>query len=333
MSSPSARTYSERLGSLRNDQLQSALGRFDLGDLLDAEPVPIGLFGQNVFLTSTKGAYVLRGSPHSAEQFPKEQFFVDLFHERTDVPVPWPYLIDQTTDIFGWSYVIMPRLPGLQIGDPDVRERLTANDRLALADAMGQSLARLHDLNWPQCGEYDFESQTIKPIDTDFAEWFSSRLLHWLDRCRAASAATTDADVAWVSKLLLDARDALEVPFQPAFVHQDFKEGNSIAQRTAEGFQVTGVFDVGGGYVGDGEEDFARSVAPYAREDVALARRFLEAYRANRPLRQGFEERFPVYMLADRLIIWEYGQRNNIWFQKGVSLQEWAGEFVSLQPF
>ena len=333
MSRPSAHTYSERLGQLTDDQLQAALERFGLGELLNAESVPIGLFGQNVFLTSTTGAYVLRGSPHSAEQFPKERFFVNLIHERTEVPVPWPYLIDPTTDIFGWSYVIMPRLPGLQVGDPEVRERLSANDRLALAGAMGQSLARLHALNWPQCGEYEFETQTIKAIETGFAEWCSFRIQHWLDRCRAASGATTDADVAWVKKLLAEASEALNVSFQPAFVHQDYKEGNVVAQRTAEGFQVTGLFDVGGGYFGDGEEDLARSVASYAREDVALARRFLEGYQTDRPLRRGFKERFPVYMLADRLIIWEYGQRNNVWFEEGLSFQDWAGYFVTLQPF
>lgn len=333
MSRPSAREYSKRLGELTDEQLQAALERFDLGELLNAEPIHGGLFGQNLFLTSKMGDYVLRGSPHSAEQFPKEQFFVDLIHERTEVPVPWPYLIDPTTDIFGWSYVVMPRLPGLQIGDPDVRERLSANDRLALAAAMGQGLARLHELNWAQCGMYDFQAQTIEPIKTGFAEWFSSRTLDWLDRCKAASGATTDADVAWVKELLAAASDALNVSFQPAFVHQDYKEGNTVAQRTAGGFQVTGLFDVGGGYFGDGEEDLARSVAAYARDDVALARQFLQGYQSNRPLRRGFKERFPVYMLADRLIIWEYGQRNNVWFEKGLSLQEWAGLFVSLQPF
>ena len=333
MRRPSTRGYSERLGQLSDDQLQAALDRFDLGELRHAEPVPIGLFGQNIFLSSSNGEYVLRGSPSSNEQFSKEQFFFNLIHERTDVPVPWPYLIDPTTDIFGWSYAIMPRLPGLQIGDPSVRESLNAEDRLDLAYAMGEALARLHELTWPHCGEYDFEIQTIKAIETGFAEWFSSRVQDWLDRCRAASEATTEADLAWVSKLQDAASDALGVSFQPVFVHQDYKENNAVAQRTANGWQVTGVLDVGGGYFGDGEQDFARSVATYASEDVALAHRFLEGYRTNRPLRPGFKERFPVYMLADRLIIWEYGQRNSIWFEEGLSFQEWAGHFVSLQLF
>lgn len=333
MRQPSPHTYSERLGQLSDDQLQAALDRFGLGELRHAEPVPIGLFGQNVFLSSSKGDYVLRGSPSSTEQFPKEQFFFDLIHERTEVPVPWPYTIDSTTDIFGWQYAIMPKLPGLQIGDHELRERMSTNDRRALARAMGESLADLHGLSWPQCGEFELAIHTIRPIETSYGRWFSSRIQHWLDRCKAASKATTEADVAWAKKLLVQASDALNVSFQPTFVHRDYKENNAVAQRTANGWQVTGVLDVGGGYFGDGEQDFARSVATYAREDVALARRFLESYQTNRPLRPGFKERFPVYMLADRLIIWEYGQRNSIWFEEGLSFQEWAGHFVSLQLF
>jgi hypothetical protein len=29
-------------------------------------------------------------------------------------------------------------------------------------------------------------------------------------------------------------------------------------------------------------------------------------------------------MLLDRLIIWEYGQRNGLWFRPGMTLREWA---------
>src|SRR4051812_16361344 len=58
------RAYSQRLGLLTPRQFQAALMRFGLGDFIDATPVPQGLFGQNVFVTSTQGAYVLRGAPH-----------------------------------------------------------------------------------------------------------------------------------------------------------------------------------------------------------------------------------------------------------------------------
>jgi hypothetical protein len=45
--------YSKHLGLLSSDQFQMALNRFGLGKFLHAEPIPFGLFGQNVFVTST----------------------------------------------------------------------------------------------------------------------------------------------------------------------------------------------------------------------------------------------------------------------------------------
>lgn len=62
--------YSKHLGLLAHDQFQAALNRFGLGDFLYAEPIPFGLFGQNVFLTSTEGEFVLHGRPHFPWQFP-----------------------------------------------------------------------------------------------------------------------------------------------------------------------------------------------------------------------------------------------------------------------
>lgn len=93
----------------------------------------LGVLGQNVFVTSTTGAWVLRGAPHYDWQLPAERFSCEQLHTRTRTPVPWPYLIDPSDDIFGWSYAIMPRMPGLQMSDPGVAGGLTHEDRLGLA--------------------------------------------------------------------------------------------------------------------------------------------------------------------------------------------------------
>ena len=217
------RKYSHRLGVLSRDQFQEVLDRFSLGELVRAEPVPFGNFGQNVFLTSTKGEYVLRGAPHYPWQFPKERFFTDLLHEHTSVPVPWPYRLDPSDDIFGWSYVIMPRMPGLQLSKSDVRDKLGAEDRLGIAYAMGETLALLQELTWPCAGEYDLESDTIQPLEVDYSEWVISRIHHYLQLAMLPSDRTTDADVKWVEMMISLGRKALDVPFQPCFVMQDYK--------------------------------------------------------------------------------------------------------------
>src|SRR5919112_6694730 len=127
-----AREYSLRLGAIDDDQFRLALQRLGLGEFVCAEPVGGGLFGQNVFVASTTGEYVLRGAPHYDWQLPSERFFARLLHERTRAPVPWPYVIDPAADIFGWTYAVMPRMPGLQLTDATLAA-LSSADRLGMA--------------------------------------------------------------------------------------------------------------------------------------------------------------------------------------------------------
>ena len=49
--------YSKRLGPISDAQFQRALDRFDLGTFVTAEPTTGGLFGQNVFVSSSKGTF------------------------------------------------------------------------------------------------------------------------------------------------------------------------------------------------------------------------------------------------------------------------------------
>jgi aminoglycoside phosphotransferase (APT) family kinase protein len=327
--SPS-RTYSEALGVISGAQLQAALDRFDLGTLLSAEPAQTGLFGRNIFLSTTAGDFVFRGAPWDPRLYGKEAFFSRLVHERTGVPAPWPYHVDLSTDIFGWAYGIMPRLPGIDVGNVDVRRTFSRDDKISLARAMGETLARLQSLTWPHFGDYDLDTGDVVPIATSYADWTVWRVHDWLDMCREASDATTDADVAYVESIIRSARAALDVePEQPTFAFRDYKENNTVATRTDAGWRITGVFDLGEGYFGDGEADFSRSLAGYLREDTELVRAFMAGYCSKRPLRAGFLQRFPVYMALDRIIIWQYGQRNKLWFSPDATLRDWLEPFVS----
>ena len=317
------REYSQRLGALTHAQLQAALDRFELGALIAAEPAPGGLFGQNVMLTSSAGEYVLRGNPH-AGQMERERYVASVIRERTSVPVPWPYLIEEDASLFGWPYAVMPRLPGVQLADGDVRKSLSPDDRSAIVVALAECLAGLHSAAFDFVGVYDDQTRAYAPAAKPFAEWWPDWTRWWLERCRAASSATTGDDVTWVEGVLAAAREAIARPFQPALVHTDFKEGNAVAMHESGRWRISGVFDLAETHLGDGEYDLARAYSEYRLRDTERARLYVRRYLELRPPRPGFAERFQAYVLHDRQIIWEYGQRNGIWFTPGMSLREWA---------
>ena len=83
-------------------------------------------------------------------------------------------------------------------------------------------------------------------------------------------------------------------------------------------------------HFGDGEADLSHTVAMYLEENPLLAQEFVQAYIGRKPPRPGFAERFPVYMLHDRLVIWEYFQRNgHMPWDENLTLRDWASPYIS----
>lgn len=326
--------YSQRLGALTPHQFQAALTRFDLGRFVEATPVSRGLFGQNVFVRSSLGEYVLRGAPHYSWQFPKERFGATLLHKRTSVPVAYPYLLDTSTDIFGWPYLLMPRLYGTSPADP----HLTDTAQLEIAYALGQGLAQLHQLTWPLAGAYDLVSDHIQPFGEGFPSWIVADIRRWLEAAQANGPATTPDDVRWIEQVIGDTHSALVRPFQPCFVMNDYNPGNVLVTRIHGAWQVSGLFDLMEYYFGDGEADLMRLISVYLEQrqphGMQLAHRFTSTYLRKRPARDGFAQRYTLYMLRDRLIAWEYGTRpGNNWFAKGQSFRTYAEPFTQSWRF
>ena len=324
--------YTKRLGIIRPDQFQAALNRFDLGSFVTAEPISFGLFGQNVFVTSTQGEWVLRGCPHYDWQFPTEQFFVGLIHERTRVPVPYPYLVEPATDVFGWSYVWMPRMPGIQLADESFVVQLPDHDRFGLARAMARILAELHTIQADIAGTYDYQTQTIQPFAKTYREMILENIRELLAVSQSCNNNTTGSDVSWVEQVIRENQDAMRQPWITSLVLRDFKEANMVAQQRHGEWHISGVFDLMEAHFGDGESDLVRQVGHYLRRRAPVdADEFIREYLRFRPAAPGFVERQQLYMLYDSLIIWSYFQRTagGLPENKTLSLEEWASPFVA----
>jgi hygromycin-B 7''-O-kinase len=325
------REYSQRLGSISDEQLQAALDCFDLGEFLHAEPIPFGLFGQNLFVTSTVGEFVLRGTPHYDWQFPTEKFFAEQLHIKTRIPVPYPYHFNSSPEIFGWGFVIMPKMPGLQLADSQVVARLSMDERRGVARALAAMLIEIQTLTWEFSGRYNVTTQRIEPMPQDYRSWIVQRIRGLITQAQSYNENTTASDAAWVENIIKRTAHACLTPYQPCLVLEDYKEPNVVVTQAETGWKVSGVFDLMSAHFGDGEADLARQVGTYLRETQELADEFVQFYLDNKVLQPGFAERQQLYMLYDSLIIWSFwqGHAGGLPEDKTLTLEQWARPFVS----
>src|SRR5690625_2379934 len=135
---------SNKLGKVTDAALQKMLDKFNLGKLISSERTAQGAMGQTMFITSTKNEFVLKGNPLYAGQFMEEKFFVDQIHKRTEVIVPRPYIVDNSDDVFGWSYSLMSRLPGQHLNSSKIKQILNKSGKLQVAKLIANTLLELH---------------------------------------------------------------------------------------------------------------------------------------------------------------------------------------------
>lgn len=321
--------YSERLGEITNEQFQRALDTFHLGKFVKAEPISQGLFGQNVYITSDKGEFVLRGKPHYDWQFPNEKLIAELLHEKTIVPVPYPYLLETSKEIFGWEFILMPKMKGKNLSDSLSEDWLSDDERIEIAKAQGSTLREAQKLTYAYCGKFDLATNSIKAYTPDWFTEFSRQILERLEKSTQYNDKTPQTDIEWVKELIEQAKASIEA-FEPCFYMQDYKPGNMVVDKINGKWQVTGLFDLMEASFGHPESDISRMFAVYTekgREDLAYA--FVNTYLQGEVNTEKFVKRFPLFILHDRSIIWEWVQRTDrAWWNKDWTFKDWVSNFL-----
>jgi hygromycin-B 7''-O-kinase len=318
------------LGEIDESQLQAVLDRFALGALVAAEPLTIGLFGKNVALTATSGSWVLRGAPWPAgvdHQFRRERFFASAIRAGCEVPVPWPYLIEADSTLFGWPYAVMPRLAGVTLDT--VGPAKDGHDWEAVAGALGRAAARLRAVPFSAFGEWSPERDELSPFEGSASDWLAHRVEWWIRACTDQSRSLADSDVAWLNALVDDVAVEIGVGSPEwGYVHHDFKAGNVVVTDIAGCIEVCGLFDLGEGLVADPLEDLARCTWDLAnRIGPRCSSTFLDSY-VDAVGAALSRERLRAYVVFDLLVIWEFGSRaSNRWFS-APTFKEWAATML-----
>jgi aminoglycoside phosphotransferase (APT) family kinase protein len=237
--------------------------------------------------------------------------------------------VDEGRDIFGWGFAIQPRLHG-RTSDRPAAGSLTHAERGQQAAALGHALAGIHTVALPHAGTYSARSDGIEPLHGSYADYVSATINALLEASRAASAATSEEDAKWARSLVERARPALELPFTPTVVHLDFGFHNVLLDKNNGCWEASGVIDWMTAEAGHPECDLFRPLATDEQYRIGHRDEFMAAYRAVHPATTGFAERFPVFMLWERLLIWAYWQRVGGQFPRGLGMRTWIEPFTRL---
>ena len=335
-----AKVYSERLGAISDAQFQAVADRLALGRFLEAAPTTSGLFGQNVFVTTTKGEFVLRGAPHWVKrlgektyrpndrvQFTAERYFAQQLHEHTNAPVPWPMLHDQASDILGWPYLVMPKMPGQCFNERNILKLLSAEDRHGVARALGDMLAEMQRLTSPFAGNFDVDTVELTPFAGGNTGYVIDETRDAVAAADANGVMTAD-DLAWIDAAERSARGAGERA--NTYVHCDYKLNNLTVDRDGDGWRVTGLFDLQEARFGDGALDLVRQACSYRDTEPALARVFVEAYFERVARDPDIKELLPLYLINDRMKFWTFftNPASPAAWTKGRTFRGWAEPYL-----
>ena len=332
--------YSERLGAIADEQFAAAAIRLGLGVFVSAGPTRGGLFGQNLFLTTDAGEFVLRGAPHwpggwddpdyqrfgYRHQFTKESFFVNQVKEHTRAPAPWPYLHDESTDIFGWPYVIMPRMPGSVFNERTILKALRPHERNEVAVAAGSLLAELQKLTSSFSGDFDTRTIALTPDENGHQQVMVATMLASAAGADA-NGVMTPADMDWIAAVARDARSLGERP--NTFVHGDYKLDNMTVVQTGGRWQIGGVFDFQTARFGDGAFDLVHQTCAYLDTEPALAQVFVDAYRNDSRSDGSIADWIPLCVLKNRVGLWNYFvRRDRSGWSSGKTFMGWAEPYI-----
>jgi hypothetical protein len=119
-----------------------------------------------------------------------------------------------------------------------------------------------HELAWPFSIEADARLATMEAKIITYSERVKEFLRHNLTRAQECNATTTTPeDISWVEEPIAEAQDALDEPFEPCLLMEDYKEENLVVTQHEKRWRVSGVFDLMGAHFGDSEADLSPLLA------------------------------------------------------------------------
>jgi aminoglycoside phosphotransferase (APT) family kinase protein len=192
-------------------------------------------FGQSnptYLLSTADGEYVLRKKPPgkllpSAHAVDREYRILKSL-ENTDVPVPKTYHLCEDDSIIGTAFYIMERMQGRVFREPTATQAANAEERRAIFDAMNDTLAKIHKVDWKTLGLENFG----KP-----GNYMARQVSRWTKQYEASKTEDIDS----MDRLIQWLNANIPADDSTTIVHGDFRLENTMIHATRP--QVIAVFD------------------------------------------------------------------------------------------
>jgi aminoglycoside phosphotransferase (APT) family kinase protein len=184
----------------------------------------------------------------SAHQVDREYRIMQAL-AQTDVPVPRMEVYCGDADVIGTAFYVMDFVPGRILMDPRLPD-LTLDARVAVYDSFGDTMAKLHRVDFAAIGLADFG----KPGD-----YIARQLGRFVKQYRA----TETELIPEMEELIRALPDIVPSERRTAIVHGDFKLGNMMVHPSAP--HLVAVLDWELATLGDPLADLAFSALPWHR--------------------------------------------------------------------
>jgi aminoglycoside phosphotransferase (APT) family kinase protein len=182
-----------------------------------------GQSNPSFLLSAGEREYVLRKKPPgkllpSAHAVDREYRIIKALRD-TDVPVPKTYLLCEDDTIIGTAFYVMEFVKGRIFREPTAPDASDSEERAALFDAMNQTLADIHLVDWKALGLADFG----KP-----GNYMARQVGRWTKQYEAAKT----EDIESMDNLLEWLLEQIPSDDTTTIVHGDFRLENMIIHPT-----------------------------------------------------------------------------------------------------
>ncbi|MBW1923921.1 MAG: phosphotransferase family protein [Deltaproteobacteria bacterium] len=214
---PAHRFDLENLKEYMNSHVEEFTGELEIRQFTHGQSNP------TFILDDGHRKYVLRKKPPgkllpSAHQVEREYRIISALYD-TDVPVPQTYALCTDDGVIGTAFYIMELVEGRIFRDARASQASGSKERAAIFDAMNDTLARIHKVDWQALGLADYG----KP-----GNYMGRQVARWSKQYQASETdeiKSMDALMEWLPRHLPE-------DTSPTIVHGDYRLENLIIHPT-----------------------------------------------------------------------------------------------------